>query len=164
MPRLFWLALAALPLGCAASPNEDPGLRGADLPALSDQTASMLSSTPAPVGPDRRAWPVTTVIVPTGQTLHAPAYGSDPLLGDGSPRRSGRCPDAATALLTSSPTTEDVTIAAWEWLAPLRLIGDAAYAKIVERRMPWSVETSPRVTYQRRGASEMVNPEPEASR
>lgn len=142
--------LAPLAAGCAGPLNDQIGLTGGPLPALSAEPApDAPSAQPSLDGLDRSHWPTTMVTVPVGQVEHWPTYTHNIYLGDTTARQRGEFPRVDSVLEGDSESEQGLEsglnlLAAYLQIAwwPVELMGG---------RWPGQPEHSPAEPYARAG-------------
>lgn len=149
--RNFGWIVALWAAGCATTNDQIGPGRGASLPGLSPaKLREAPASVPSLRGLDRRHFPVIAVVVPGREVEHWPTYVTPAAIGGTAPRQRGAFPTASSALDVSGSAgvqllENDLEIAVAA-VGLLRL----PWEVLVETRLPWRVERSPRAAYARR--------------
>jgi len=149
--RNFGWIVALWAAGCATTNDQIGPGRGASLPGLSPaKLREAPASVPSLRGLDRRHFPVIAVVVPGREVEHWPTYVTPAAIAGTAPRQRGAFPTASSALDVSGSAGVqllendlDIAVAA---VGLLRL----PWEVLVETRLPWRVERSPRAAYARR--------------
>ncbi len=149
--RNFGWIVALWAAGCATTNDQIGPGHGASLPGLSPaKLREPPASVPSLRGLDRRHFPVIAVVVPGREVEHWPTYVTPAAIAGTAPRQRGAFPTASSALDVSGSAgvqllENDLEIAVAA-VGLLRL----PWEVLVETRLPWRVERSPRAAYARR--------------